>query len=163
MSRTFDFADVRQGDVLLYRPTGIFGKIISIKTWTHVSHVEVYAGGGTALASRDGKGVARYALRTEDLGYVLRPTKRLDWDAALEWFYNSADGQKYDWKGIMVFSLAVRQGAMDRMFCSEFACRFFDRGGHPLFAPGWDADRTPPSMLLATRELELVWQDGKPI
>lgn len=163
MSAAFDFDRLLPGDALLYRPTGFFGRVISLKTWTHVSHVEVYAGGGDALASRDGKGVARYPLRRSELGYVLRPVRPLDWGAALEWFYNRADGQRYDWKGIMVFSLAVRQGATDRMFCSEFACRLYDRAGLPLFAPAWDADRTPPSMMLATRELEMVWWDGGPI
>ena len=43
------------GDVMLYRPSGVFGWLIRVKTWHPISHVEVHCGGGQSFASRDGK------------------------------------------------------------------------------------------------------------
>ena len=51
---------LRSGDCLLYRATGLFGWLISIKTWSVVSHCEGYVGNGKAVASRDGVGVGLY-------------------------------------------------------------------------------------------------------
>lgn len=158
----FDPSILLPGDVLLYRPTGFFGWLISVKTWSDVSHVEVYIGDNSALASRDGVGVARYMLRTSEVGYVMRPKRGLNLNTGLDWFYTKANGQKYDWKGILVFSHAVKQGNPNKMFCSEFVCRLFRDGFLlPLFNSEWDSDRTPPAMLLSSLSLELVWSDGK--
>ncbi len=161
---------LEQGDVLLYRPGNLrngvmgwfFGLLITLKTWTRISHAEVYIGDNQAMASRDGKGVAKYPLRRDGLAYVLRPKAAPDMLQGFRWFYSNANGQKYDWMGILVFTLAVKQGAKDRMYCSEFACRFYRDGfGVPLFADTWDSDRTPPSMLLSSLALSCIWHDGK--
>lgn len=171
----FDPSILLPGDVLLYRPGKLksgflgwfFGRLIAVKTWTNISHVEVYVGNDFSLASRDGKGVARYSLRLTEIGYVLRPIKPLtqqELSDGLAWFYSKADGQGYDWLGIMVFSHAVKAGNPYKMFCSEFACRLFRDGfKRPLFSAEWNPDRTPPAMLLATPSLEVVWWDKRPL
>jgi len=149
------------GDCLLYRPSGVFGRIIAVKTWTKISHIEVYAGDGMSVASRDGKGVNAYAVREAGLGYVLRPTRQpVDITAGMAWFNKYARGQAYDWRGLLIFTLAVKQGALDRMFCSEFGVRFYRACGMHCFAPHWDADRTPPSMFYASPGFTLWWSDG---
>ena len=160
---------LQPGDVLLYRPAKLraglaswfFGKVISIKTWTDISHCECYIGPGQSLAARDGVGVNLYPLRTADLGYVLRPKGPLNIERGLAWFYKNACGQKYDWLGLMVFAHAVKQGDPNKSFCSEFVARLFDRGFHyPLFSWMWDSDRVSPSMLASSVNLELIWNDG---
>jgi len=130
----FDVSLLKSGDCLLYRPSNLFGKIISIKTWSHISHVEVYINNNKSVASRDGIGVDMYDLRTNNLGYILRPNLPLKINKALRWFNKEARGQKYDWKGILVFSLAVKQGNNQKMFCSEFATRFYRKGDFKPFS-----------------------------
>ncbi len=71
---------LQPGDCLLYRPKGVFGFFIRVKTWHHIAHCEMYVGKGKAAASREGKGVAIYPLRVSELAYVLRPDLNiLDW------------------------------------------------------------------------------------
>jgi len=137
------------GDALLYAPSGFFGWLIAFKTWNKLSHVEVYAGNGKSYASRDGKGVGFYDFRADGLAKVLRPTLQpLNLKAANEWFA-TVDGQKYDWLGILVFTLAVAQGAKDKMFCSEFATRWYRKAGLKLFGD-CDADRIAPAQFIMT-------------
>lgn len=111
------------GDVLLYRPRGLFGWLIAVKTWSRWAHVEVYDGGGYSLASRDGIGVGRYPLRLDGLGEVYRLRVGCNWFAARAWF-ESVKGQPYDWWGLLAFASAKWQGRDNgKMFCSEFAAR----------------------------------------
>lgn len=140
--------DLKPGDCLLYAPCGFFGWLIALKTWNKVSHVEVYVGNGKSVASRDGQGVGFYELRTKGLVRVLRPRGEFNISSALLWFFNFANGQKYDWKGILVFALAVSEGSRDRMFCSEFATRFYRAGGFHPFAENYDADHIAPAQFL---------------
>jgi hypothetical protein len=156
--------DLIPGDCLLYRPSGVFGCIVSFKTWTDLAHVEVYVGGGLSVASRGVTGVNKYPLRVSKLAYVLRPTLQpVDIEAGLAWFEKSARGQKYDLWGQLLFFQAVKRGNNGRMFCSEFATRFYRNCGVPCFAPHWDADRVPPAMFYASPALMVAWDDGKPI
>lgn len=115
------------GDVLLYRPRGLFGWLISVKTWSRYAHVEVYDGHDYALASRDGVGVGRYPYRSEDLAAVYRPRVPFDMNAGRRWFA-TVNGQPYDWFGLLAFTSAKLQGRENgAMFCSEFAVRFLRR------------------------------------
>ena len=149
--------DIQPGDCLLYRPTSLFGWLIAVKTWTKVSHCEIALGDDMAAASRDGLGVNLYPLRTADLAYVLRPNHPFDFARAADWF-QSVRGQKYDWKGLLCFTLAAKQGAKDRMFCSEFATRFYRAGGFVPFGDVMDADKVPPSLFLFSSSFTVIWQ-----
>lgn len=152
------------GDALLYSRTPFrrsplgwfFGLVINIKTWSRCSHVEVYDGDGKSLASRDGKGVGRYPLRLDELIEVRRPSVlNFSHESGSRWF-NKVEGQKYDWKGLLCFTLAVHQGATDRMFCSEFATRFYRSAGLELFNSEVDADKIAPAQLHQTPILTTV-------
>lgn len=144
------------GDILLYAPSGVFGWLIAIKTWNKVSHVETYLGNGLSAASRDGIGVATYPVRTNGLVMVRRPIRDLNMEAALAW-HNQCIGQKYDWKGILVFTLAVKNGSKDKMFCSEHATRFARQGGLEPFSRDYDADRVAPANFLTSGAYYTQW------
>lgn len=151
-------ADLHEGDCLLYKTTGLFGWIIGIKTWSLIGHCETYIGDGHSVASRDGLGVGRYPLRTEDLIYVLRPTGPVDLDAAQAWFLTSAVGQKYDWLGLLRFAWRskVVPNVMDnRMFCSEFLTRFYRAGGLDPFNAA-DADAIAPMQFLLSNSFTVI-------
>jgi uncharacterized protein YycO len=150
---------LKPGDCLLYRASGFFGHLISLKTWSHFSHVEVYIGNNKSVASRDGIGVNEYTLRLENLGFILRPNRDFNIKKALKWFHDIAKGQRYDWKGILVFTLAAKQGSLDRMFCSEFATRFYRNGDFNPFNINYNADRIAPSNFLISPNFDEIWKD----
>lgn len=147
---------LRAGDILLYRPTPFhmssfwtwpFGQLISIKTWHHISHVEIYDGNQCSLASRDGKGVGRYPLRLSELTYVLRPQVSLDLIAGRKWFDQMA-GTPYGWMDLLEFVGAPvdRKGIV----CSPFAAGF-------LRACQWNVFPTDPVVKIAPFQfLDLV-------
>ena len=151
------------GDCLVYRPTSLMGWIIAVKTWTRAAHVEGFLGRGWSVASRDGKGVNLYPVRLDGLCRVLRPKRPFDMPAAMRWFHSTAKGQKYDWLGLLCFTLAVRHGAKDRMFCSEFMTRWYRNGGFYPVAPWVDADHVAPAQLFQSPEFLCSWSDGKPV
>lgn len=148
---------LQSGDCLLYGPSSLFGWIIAIKTWSRACHVEIYRGEGMSVASRNGIGVNIYPLRTTNLLYVRRPVRLLDIDNAMNWFFRAAQGQKYDWLGLLSFYLAVKQGSPNRMFCSEFATRWYREAGVELFNPELDADTIAPAQFDQTVELETIY------
>lgn len=134
------------GDCLLYHGSGFFSRLIQIKTWSKISHVEVYVGGGQSVASRDNKGVNTYPFRTDGLTAVLRPVQSVDLAAALAWHAKQI-GQRYDWLGLMRFFTIGKQSDT-RSFCSEYACRFYRRGGFEPFVADIDADLVAPATFL---------------
>ena len=139
------------GDNLLYKPKGLFGYIISVKTWHKVAHIEVYVGKGQSVASRDGIGVGIYPLRTDGLIYVLRPKEPFLLIAAMDTFRRQYQGQGYDWLGLLRF--AWRQPVdpvrfNNKQFCSEFATRFDRDGGLINLFNGEDADAIAPFQFL---------------
>jgi hypothetical protein len=124
------FDTIRPGDTLLYSVNGVFDWIIRTKTWSRYSHCECYDGGGYSLASRNGLGVARYPTRTDGLKavYRLRESVPFDLDAARAWF-ETVDGQGYDWFGLLSFTAAKFQGKdNDKQFCSEVLARLYRAG-----------------------------------
>lgn len=159
---SLDTSILRPGDALLYRPSTLFGWIIKVKTWARFSHIEIYIGGNQTVGARE-KGVHVWPLSTEHLGCVLRPDCTPNMEKALEWYYSKADGQKYDYKGLLCFYLAVKQGAQDRQFCSELGTRFYRAGDFWAMAPHWDADRVSPGNFLMVPVFEIIWTDGKPL
>ena len=149
-------SDLEPGDCLLYSPHDLFGYITCLKTWSPTCHCEVFAGLRESLASRNGIGVNRYSLRMKGLAAVLRPKGTLDWFAGLKWF-ESVRGQKYDWLGLFCFTLAVKQGAADKMFCSEFAKRLYHACKCDVIHENWDADKTAPGSYLQSIAFDWVW------
>jgi hypothetical protein len=165
---------LRPFDTMIYRPRGFFGNLIALKTWNKTAaHVEVYIGDSQSVASRDGKGVHVYPNRFSELAWLLRvkPHHRREFDEykALSWLRtvdpktgHSPLGQGYDWKGILVFTLAVKQGAVDKMFCSEFWTRFMRAGGLEPFqshldgTPTTDADAVAPATILLSSKFDVI-------
>jgi len=91
-----------QGDVLLYDSKGLYGRIIALKTWHHVTHVELYLGLGLSSASRNGLGVNMYSLRESDLAYVWRP--KMPFNAAKAMRYTAKyKGTPYGWLDLLAF------------------------------------------------------------
>lgn len=156
---------IRPGDCLLYAPTGVFGWLITIKTWHAVGHTETYVGQGYSVASRDGIGVNLYPLRESDLIAILRPKPeyKFNLNKAFGWFWAKAKGQKYDWRGLLRFTWGSDYSAgndNNKMFCSEFVLRFYRAGGLDLM-PGEDADAVAPFQFEYNPLLEVIWRKGK--
>jgi hypothetical protein len=132
------------GDVLLYTGAGVFGWWTRWKTWSDVGHTETWLGPNEAAASRS-SGVNLYPVTVERLRWVLRPTGPWEASAARRW-QMGVNGQRYDTLGLLVFYLAKKAGAKDRMFCSEHTTRLARHAGHKPFADCFDADLVAPSL-----------------
>jgi hypothetical protein len=145
------------GDTLVYGIADALDCLIAVKTWSSACHVEVYAGGGMSMASRNGKGVGLYCFRKKQLIAVRRPNLTFDFGKGSKWFWDNALGQKYDWLGLLCFTLAVKQGSPNKMFCSEFWKNFFHETGLDVMAPDWPADKTAPAQCLQTPVLTTIW------
>jgi hypothetical protein len=150
---TVNLQDLKPGDHLLYNvdslrsdPIGYLQDlVIRVKTWSSVAHIEIYDGDGMSLAARS-DGVNRYAFRADGLKVVRRP---LHWNhAKAQASFESARGQKYDWMGLLCFTLAVKQGAPDRKFCSELARDIGREAGSGAFDPLWPGDKVAPGNFL---------------
>jgi hypothetical protein len=161
MTAPFNISMLKPGDCLLYRPVDVFDWAVALKTWTRVSHVEVYIGDHKSVASRNGSGVGEYLVRLHDMAAVRRLGEGFNLEQALRWFDAVAEGQKYGWRTLLTFLLLNNSAIEGEMICSEFAAEFYNAGGLPLFAKDWPSYRTPPSLEVATRELTTVWDDGK--
>lgn len=121
---------LRQGDVLLYRPVGIFGRLIQVKTWHSISHVEVYDGNLQSVASRDGEGVDRYPLRVSELAYVLRPNVLMDFNAGHRYF-DTMKGTPYGWFDLLAFVGVTHN--FRGIVCSPFATGYLRACGWNVF------------------------------
>jgi hypothetical protein len=133
---------LKPGDVLLYKPKGFFGWVIRVKTWHQIAHVECYVGDGLSVASRDGKGVGKYPLRSSELAVVCRPKPEiaLNWKRAMAW-YETQKGTPYGWADLLQFAgIAIDA---DGIVCSPFATRFCRRLGYDPFN-GEDANKIAP-------------------
>lgn len=152
---------LKPGDCILYSPSDVFDLAVVLKTWTRVSHVEVYVGDGYSVASRNGKGVDKYDARYDHVAAVRRPGSSFNLLKALEWFETKAKGHKYGWRTLLTFVLLNNNPIEGHMICSEFAAGFYRAGGLPLFADDWPDYRTPPSLEVATGQLTTVWDNGR--
>ena len=94
--------DLRPGDALLYKSNSFYGHIIALKTWHPISHVEISLGLNLSSASRDGKGVNLYQVRTDDLVYVWRPKQKFDALAAMNYTIRYK-GTPYGWLDLFAF------------------------------------------------------------
>lgn len=179
VARTPQFPELRPGDLLLYGGGSLAAWLIQFRTWSDVSHVEIYLGGGRSLASR-AAGVDIYPLRVLNLRRVLRPkhvhsrslvgadlpvrpsqnemegedlpvfpsrnlppTTRLplNFEQGLQWF-RTVQGTRYGYLDLLKFYLIdlPTRG----MICSEFADRFFQASGLPLFNPKYPSGAVCP-------------------
>lgn len=141
-------AQLRFGDALLYSSDGAVGRAIKLKTWSDVSHIEMWFGQGKVGASRDGQGVNTYDFTDRHLVYVLRPEQPLNAHAVLA-YHESVIGQAYDFWGLMRFFTWGEQST-DKQFCSEWFTRASRRGGLDPFAKCYDADLVSPGMYHAS-------------
>jgi hypothetical protein len=121
---------LKPGDCLLYKPDGLFGALISIKTWHKISHVEVYAGYGRSAASRDGEGVGFYEVRTDGLAHILRPTRSLDIACGLRYTRRSSN-TPYGWLDLLNF-IGMNVDTKG-IVCSAFATEFYRNCGWNVF------------------------------
>ena len=111
---------------------------------------------GMSVAAR-AQGVNYYPLRLEGLMVVRRPIK---WNhiAAMAWFYRVAQGQKYDWLGLLSFVLARNMKSPNKMFCSELA-RNIDTPAETMpFDSDWQGDETPPPFFLVSPALTTMYR-----
>lgn len=128
-------ASLRPADIMLFRPVGIFGRIIQVKTWHNISHVELYDGNGQSIASRDGIGVDRYPVRLTQLAYVLRPQVHLDL-SKIHAYFDTMKGTPYGWLELLCFV------GPNVQFGSGIVCSPFVAGC--LRAGGWNVFPTDP-------------------
>lgn len=153
-------SDVRPGDVLLFDRRGWFQLLTKVKTWSDVSHAEIVLTSGDVGAARSG-GVHIYDLDLNGLAYVLRPRTPFDVVRALAWHEREAEGQGYDYFGLLNFYWARYRGrANRRMFCSEYVTRALRAGGVEPFQAGKDADTVAPATFLYSAALEVMWRRG---
>lgn len=123
-------ADLLPGDVLLYKPSGFFGRVIALKTWHQIAHCESYIGAGESVASRDGKGVGKYQVRLDGLCCVMRPKVAGDLAAGLRWF-ETVEGMPYGWLDLGAFIGLGYDGP--GMICSTFLTSFERAKGLEIF------------------------------
>lgn len=155
--------DLQTGDCLLYKPAGLKGWLIALKTWHPAVHCECYIGSGRVVAARPTRGVDAYAFRAEGLLAVYRPTlvtppsRRYRPLLSLAWFLKAAKGQRYDWLGLLRFSRwGAQSHSLDKQFCSEFMTRFYRAGGLDPFN-GADADEVAPFQFALSPLFDKVW------
>lgn len=136
------------GDCLLFRPSGLLGLLVTLKTWHQIAHVEMYAGDGQYFAARAG-GVHAYTDPWPDLAYMLRPRVPFDFDAAAVAFDRKWRGQAFDYFGLLRFAWWRRISVKpeDSQFCSELVTRLYRAGGLDPFH-GEDADAIAPFQFL---------------
>ena len=156
------------GDILCYEGHSLISTLIRFKTWSdHISHVEMANSPVSALASRDGKGVATYGIDLDPkrLYAVYRSRFPLDM-TAVRTLHVKCVGQKYDVWGLFRFFTWGKQ-SLDKQFCSEYVVRLLREGVHAKeqnFDPFFnfcDADLIPPGHLPYSPGLWCVCQREK--
>lgn len=150
----------KPGDIFLFDRQGFFNYAIKIKTWSPVSHSEIYIGNGKTIGSRNGIGVGTYDIKLDGLAYILRPINEPDMDTMLAW-HNKQIGQKYDWFGILRF-FTLGKPSLDKQFCSEHNARaYMTQNNVRLFSSKWDSDLISPGDFLKSPSLEMVWEHNR--
>ena len=153
--------NILAGDCLIFSRPGLFDFAIKLKTWSPACHVEVALGGGFTVASRNGKGVARYPIDLDGLYCVLRPLKNFDMAAAMSSFWKNHNGKPYGWLALLSFCLIDLHDKGE--FCSELGTNFYRDGGFEPFNESIKAEIVAPSDYLYVHRsvMGLVWHFGK--
>jgi hypothetical protein len=158
--------EIYPGDCLLYfNPNSVAHFLIALKTWHRIGHVECYLGECNSIGARPHTGVYRYKTERRNLTGVLRPSRPVDLRESVQWCERSAIGQGYDWLGLVRFAWKAQVlpevWAESLQFCSEFATRFYRRGGLDLF-PREDADAVAPFQFAVHPLLDPVTPTSEP-
>lgn len=157
MNTPFDPSILRAGDLLLFSRSGLFDFIIKVKTFSQITHTEIYLGEGKTVASRNGKGCAVYPEDLSGLYMVLRPQQSFDLQKAMVEFYKTMNGRPYGWLSLLSFCLI---DVHDKgFFCSETSTLLFRAGGFECFKPWIRADRAAPADFSYVPEvvLKTIW------
>lgn len=151
--------DLEPGDLLLFSRHSFFNWLIMVKTWSMVSHTEIYIGGGKTVAARNGKGAKVYDEDLRGLYCVLRPALPFGMAAALKVFYSKWDGLKYGWAALLNFITPVNLSQKD-VFCSELSTMVYRAGGFEPFNSSIEADKVAPADFTYCHEsvLKTVWR-----
>jgi hypothetical protein len=123
------FPELQPGDILLYGDSSPLSWAIRFRTWSDVSHVEVYVGDGRSIAARS-DGFKKYPLRLDGLRRVIRPAIPFNFKSGMEWFA-AVDGTKYGWADLLRFYLV--DVPTKGLICSQAADLFFRNCTLPLF------------------------------
>jgi hypothetical protein len=150
---------IKPGDLLTYSPQSVLGWIIWLKTWHPVAHVEAYVGDGKSIAARAFKGVHFYDVKTDHVNGIFRSRYSLDLQKGLDWFCKEAEGQSYDYKGLLGFNNLVKNGDHSKQFCSELLTRFYRKCEINPVATWEDADEVAPFQLGISEAFDVVWMD----
>lgn len=174
--------DLQAWDVLLYRPSSIFGQFIKWHTGQPISHVEVFIGreliaryapttlvaldnkwgAGTqySTASRDRLGVDFYPARIDKYtAYQLRPNMEAtasDERAAMACAL-ALRGTPYGWLDLANFFGFGKNGP--GVVCSPYATAVLRSRGLALFN-GIQARLVSPAMFRSCERLPWLWADG---
>lgn len=151
----FPPVELKAGDTLLYFDGSFVDRVIAIKTWSDVGHVEIYAGNGHSYASRNGIGVNVYPLRLDGLRYVLRPNRVFRFELGSIWFEKDAKGQPYNFRDLLQFCLIRTKGK--GMICSQFGAEFYKACLYPVFNPMCPSGTIAPAQFLQTPALDWIW------
>jgi hypothetical protein len=149
--------DLLPGDTLVYTGWDPIDLAIRCHTFSAACHVEFYIGNDQSIAAR-AAGVKRYPLRWQGLYRVYRPSRPLNMDNVLNYFYRYLDGQGYDWLGVIFgfFFCQLRQNP-SKKFCSETQTLLYRADSFEPFQPDYVPDRVPPMLYTASAALEKIW------
>jgi hypothetical protein len=175
--------DLEPFDFLLYRPKGIYGRIIRFKTGQKIGHVEVYLGrdvlnrvglldsldkanGNTpthySTASRDGQGVNFYPVRMTELAYVMRPrdiyAPKIGAQVAAVYRAIQLRGTPYGWLDLLDFCGYHVNG--EGVVCSPYATVIGRAARLDLFN-GTQARVIRPCDFRQSELLYTYWSDGQ--
>jgi uncharacterized protein YycO len=155
---------LQPGDSIMYKPSNLIGVIIALKTWSWTSHVETYIGNDQSIGARS-DGVKVWPLRNDKyVKAILRPRGNFDIVAALEWFLNYADGDKYDWQGLFSFYIPKQKDVDDptanyrKEFCSQLCTMFYRKGKFNPFAEKYPDKLISPAQFFQTPMFDIIWE-----
>lgn len=146
------------GDVLLYCGSGPVSWAIKVKTWSRISHAEIYIGNGMTWTSRDLIGSNFYPFTDEHLDTVLRPVPECQGDliAGIAWA-KQYTGRPYDTWGLLRF-FRLGKYSTEKFFCSEAVVQFCRAAGMCIVNPNVDADTIAPGDFLKSPHLIEIWR-----
>lgn len=153
-------SELQPGDILLYGECTLLSWLIRFRTWSDVSHVEIYCGQmlgqDFSLASRN-EGVNKYPLRTDGLRYVYRPRVGFSFAKAMEWFQR-VRGTKYG--TLDLFRFYGVNIPTKGLICSQFADLFFQNADLELFNINYPAGAVCPGDFckVSSELLDEVWR-----
>lgn len=151
-------SELRPGDVLLYGGSGLWYRLIQVKTYSDVGHVEVYAGGGKVVTATPNGGVDYHHYEPKNLRYVRRPVGAWSLALADEWF-RTVRGAKYDKWGL-IWNFTRPEGDGERsaaMVCSEVSTLYLRAGGVDPFSQDTKASKVSPAEFKRTNDLSTFW------